>query len=203
MNVFPMVEDSLPNLANTMLALRNDPAVKGAIAFDEMLCAAVLLHRIPHGSSTDSRELRPITDIDVTRLQEWLQLAGIRNVGKDIAHQAIDLRANECAFHPVRQYLDGLNWDGTSRLSGFFPLYFGAENTDYAMAIGTMFLISMVARIYKPGCKADHMPVIEGPQGTLKSTACKILGGEWFSDNMPDVSAGKDVFAAPSRKMAH
>jgi predicted P-loop ATPase len=183
--------EPLSNLANAMVALRSDPAVKDAFAYDEMLCAAMLKHPVPINGA--KIEPRAVADTDVSSLQEWLQFAGLTNVGKETAHQAVDLRAKDYAFHPVRDYLAALAWDGTPRLSGFLPKYFGAEDTDYTRAIGRMFLISMGARIFKPGCKVDYMLVLEGPQGILKSTACAILGGAYFSDNLPDVTSGKDV----------
>jgi predicted P-loop ATPase len=182
---------ALPNLANAMIALRSDPAMKDAFAYDEMLCAVMLVRPVANEGSKFTP--RPVTDVDVSSLQEWLQLAGLSNIGKEAVHQAVDLRARECAFHPVRDYLSGLRWDGTPRMNGWLAVYLGAERSPYTDAIGRMFLISMAARIFEPGCKADHMPVLEGLQGTLKSTACRILGGAYFSDSLPDVTAGKDV----------
>jgi predicted P-loop ATPase len=179
----------IPNLASVMVALRSDDAFD-AFAFDEMQRAAIL--RRPFTYVFEFEE-HPVTDVEVTALQEQLQLAGLSHVPKDTVHQAVDLRARECAFHPVRDYLEGLEWDGKERLPGLFSTYFGAEHTPYVASIGPMFLISMVARICEPGCKVDHLPVLEGRQGSLKSTACQILGGEWFSDSLPDVTAWKDA----------
>jgi predicted P-loop ATPase len=175
-------------LANALAAVR--AVMPGLFAYNEMLRVPMLMEPLEDRSEPLPR---PVTDVDVGIVQERLQHLGLKRLSKDIVHQAVDMRAHERRFHPVKDYLGGLQWDGVARLADLFPNYFGAEVTRYTQAIGSMFLISMVARILEPGCKADHLPVIEGPQGTLKSSACQILGGDWFSDNLPDVTAGKDV----------
>ena len=70
---------------------------------------------------------RPVTDVDVGIVQERLQHLGLKRLSKDIVHQAVDVRAHERRFHPVQDYLNGLQWDGTARLANLFPNYFGAE----------------------------------------------------------------------------
>jgi predicted P-loop ATPase len=180
------------NLANALLALRTDPALSKAIAFDEMLQSTFLMKSLP-GDKAINFSPRPIIDQDVTRVQEYLQRAGLKQIGKDVVHQAVDLYAQECKFHPVRDWLGNLKWDAVLRINTWLSTYLGAEQTPYTEAIGRMFLISMVARAIQPGCKADYMLVLEGPQGALKSTACSILAGTWFSEHLPDVTGGKDV----------
>ena len=179
------------NLANATLALRSDPAFKDMFAFDEMLRSAMLMRAIEEPAATFKP--RALTDVDVGQLQETLQKLALVRLPKDVAHQAIDIVAHERRFHPVRNYLNGLAWDGTPRLRAWLTAYLGAEASAYTEKIGTMFMVAMVARILRPGCKADHMLVVEGPQGEMKSTACGVLGGEWFSDNLPEVTGGKDV----------
>jgi predicted P-loop ATPase len=179
------------NLANALLALRRAPDLAGLFMLDQMMRAPLLTGPIPGAEPTDLP--RPVRDSDVTGLQEHLQLAGLVTVAKDTVHQAVDLIAAEHAFHPVRNYLNGLHWDGVNRLAGWLNAYLGVEHGAYARGIGPMFLIAMAARIFQPGCKADYMLVLEGPQGARKSTACAILGGQWFSDALPDIRGGKDA----------
>ena len=185
------------NLFNAMLALREDVRIADLLAFDEMLRAPVLLAPVPSKVITageDGAAIRPLRDDDVSAIQELLQASGLEKMGKDVMHQAVDLRARERSFHPVRAYLNSIVWDGTPRVSTWLSVYLGAADNEYHRAIGKMFLVMMVARIFKPGCKADYMLVLEGPQGSMKSTACGVLGGPWFSDALPDIrSAGKDV----------
>jgi predicted P-loop ATPase len=183
----------LPIVANALIALRKDPTVRDALAYDEMLRMPMLVHEIGSPIGGNLRNPRPLSDKDVTDIQEWMQGAGLKRIAYQTVRDAIDSFARDNAYHPLLDYLDSLQWDGEPRLGKWLSDYLGAEQTAYAQIVGRMFLISMVARIFEPGVQADHMLVLEGPQGVLKSTACRVLGGEWFSDNLPDVTAGKDV----------
>ena len=183
----------LPILANAYIALQHDTAVRDALAYDEMACTAMLMHQIGVPMGGELEAPRPLTDKDVDDIQKWLQHAGLERIGREPVYIAVNCHAREHGYHPLRDYLASLSWDGKPRVNVWLITKLGAENTDYVRLIGQMFLISMVARIFESGCKADHMLVLEGPQGALKSTACQVLGGEWFSDGLPDITAGKEA----------
>jgi predicted P-loop ATPase len=178
----------VPNLANVMAALRLAPEIADIFSYDEMERRTIISEAI---DGQNSGFPRPVDDSDVSRVQEFLQRNDMPRIGKDTTHQAVDLRARERPFHPVRDYLSSLKWDGTPRLDTWLFVYFGAEGDPHYLApIGRMFLVSMVARIFAPGCKVDYMLVVEGDQGNLKSSACRVLAGGWFSDNLPDLQSG-------------
>jgi predicted P-loop ATPase len=179
----------IPNHASAMNALRFDADLRDCYGYDDMARAVVVQREIGRMDSAN----RWVTDADIASLTEWLQENGLAGVGPETARFAMAARAHECNFHPVIDYLMSLVWDGVERLGTWLTVYLGAPLDKYNEHIGRMFLISMVARVIDPGCQADHMIVLEGPQGILKSSACKVLGGPWFSDGLPDITAGKET----------
>ena len=181
----------LPNLFNAMIALRGCPELAGLVRYDEMARSVILVKQVPN-TPADAVP-RHIKDADVLAVQEELQLVGLRRIAKATVQDAVQLAAEQDRFHPVRDYLNSLAWDGTKRIRGWLGKYLGVEGGNYSDHIGELFLIAMVARQFDPGCKADYMLILEGPQGALKSSACRALAGEWFSDNLPDLSRGDAV----------
>ena len=178
------------NFANALTALRQAPELVRLVGFDQMANLPMIRRFVPGSSRRRSGSLpRPLEDVDEGAVREWLQREiKMTSLPEGELRRAIQLVAAENAFHPVRDYLTALRWDGTVRLYRWLERHLGVARSLYASEVGSRFLIAMVARVMQPGCQADHMLVLEGPQGTGKSSACRILAGEWFSDNLPDLN---------------
>lgn len=176
------------NEANVITALSFDAAFAGALVLDEFAQEIVVTRALPWDAA-DIVHPRSWGDADDVRCAEWLQRHEI-NVPPVVVGRSIVAVARNIRIHPVRDYLTSLAWDGTPRLDAWPVTYLGAEDTRLHRAMGAMWMISAVARIMRPGCKADHMLILEGPQGIRKSTALKALASdEWFTDELAELGS--------------
>jgi predicted P-loop ATPase len=176
------------NEANVITALSCDEAFAGAIIFDEFRREVLVTRPLPWTPAAEHFP-RSWTDADDVRAAAWLQHREL-NVTPMTVSRSVVAVARETMVHPVRDHLGALAWDGVPRIETWIPRYLGAEDTAFNRSAGALWLISAVARIFRPGVKADHMLVLEGPQGAGKSTALKILAGEdWFTDELPDLGS--------------
>ena len=189
------------NLANTYLYLKNHPAWKGVIAYDEFASRVVCLKPPPFGGEGD----RLWTDIDDTRTATWFSMsAGFTAKLADV-QKVVEVVAEDNKFHKVRDYLHSIEWDGRPRLKSWLADYLGAlpkltgnENQGeleahdalkaYLAAVGTKWLIGAVARVMRPPVKVDNVLILEGKQGLGKSTVFNILASdEWFNETQVDL----------------
>jgi predicted P-loop ATPase len=171
-------------LANAITALRYSPEWWGALAYDEFALRVVPVKHLPWGAVKECRW----TDNDDRLTTDWLHHQGIF-VSVETAGLAIQTVAMESRFHPVRQYLNALKWDGVARVEHWLNRYAGAAPTKYSNAVGQCTLVAAVSRIYRPGGKADNVAILQAKQGALKSTLVKTLAGEWFTDEIADLGS--------------
>lgn len=176
------------NEANVITALSLDAAFAGALVFDEFAQEILVTRALPW-EAAESDLPRAWGDADDVRCAEWLQRHEI-NVPPVVVGRSVVAVARNIRIHPVRDYLTALAWDGTPRLDGWAVTYLGATDTPLNRAIASLWMISAVARIMRPGCKADHMLILEGPQGIRKSTALKVLASDaWFTDELAEIGS--------------
>ncbi|MCU1327483.1 MAG: virulence-associated family protein [Bryobacterales bacterium] len=172
-----------PLLANAITALSEAPEWERVLAFNEFAVKVQTKRASPWGKPAGEQW----GDNDDRRTAEWLQRQGLF-VGTNLAGEAVQTVAAASRFHPVREYLNSLKWDGKPRLDTWCGAYLGTTK-EIACTFGRLWLISAVARILKPGTKADCCLVLEGPQGIYKSTALRTLAGEWFTDQISDLGS--------------
>lgn len=123
------------------------------------------------------------TDEDTVMLKAfWMQHTALYNVPNQIIEDAIVAAAYNNQYHPVRDWLRTLTWDGTPRLDNWLPTYTNCTANDYTREVGRLTLLAAVARVMKPGCKHDTMLILEGKQDIGKSRLVKAIGGQWYAD---------------------
>lgn len=176
---------------NVYVILLYDPRIKGTFYHDTFRDRPIVCGDLPW-QDLDTRATPCWEDTDDSGLRWYLERKyGISNVLK--VRDAVEQAMNKNKRHPVREYLNGLDWDGKPRADTLFIDYLGAADTEYTRAVTRCALLGAVARAFQPGCKHDHALVLVGPQGSMKSTILARLGGEWFSDSLYTVT-GKDAY---------
>lgn len=167
-------------MQNLQLWLMHHPDFKGRLRLN-LFSGRVEIHGTVPWSRPGASPV--INDDDLAHLRIYLEKI-FGKVAKNDIVDAVSAVSSDQAYHPVRDYLKGLHWDGKPRLDTLFIDYLGALDTAYTRAITRKSLVAAAARIMRPGCKYDTMTVLVGKQGRHKSTILAKLGGEWFSDSL-------------------
>jgi putative DNA primase/helicase len=179
----------LANIGNTKLVLENDPYFQGVLGYCSFSYRIMKRKKPPFKMSNEGEW----TDTDTERLRIYLsENYGFTPKVSDVLG-AIVVHSEEHAFHPVKEYLTKLQWDGNPRVVSWLHEYLGVEDSDYASLVGTFFLVSAVVRVIRPPVKVDTVLILEGLQGLGKSTMLHNLFGDWFTDT-PMVLGEKDSF---------
>jgi predicted P-loop ATPase len=177
------------NPYNVILILKNDPNLAGKFALDEFAHRIVLKDNLPWRVTDQGRFWQ---DGDDSGLRNYCnRVYGIK--GNQIIADALNEVLYLNYYHPVRDYLSGLWWDGQERIDKLLIDYLGAEDTEYVRTVTRKMLVAAVARVTNPGVKFDTMLVLVGKQGEGKSYLLKKLGGDWFSDSLTTVN-GKEAY---------
>jgi len=175
----------LKTLNNTVnMFMMPDYGLQGLVAFNEFTFSIEFMRKAPWHRDENSTVW---TEEDTANCRYYMGRHYFYEPAPSMIIEAVQVAASKFSYHPVRAYLDGLVWDQTPRLDTWLTTYAGAHNCLYTRAVASKILCAACARVYRPGCKFDFVPILEGPQGVGKSTLLSVLGGAWFSDAKLDI----------------
>jgi len=184
-------------LNNIMLLIQNVPELNGCARKNDFSGRIHTAEGLPWRTESGYW-----SDADTTELRRFFETKykGFRPAKQDMK-DAVVASAVRQRFHPVRDYLNGLSWDGHRRLDTLFVDYLGVADGEYTRAVTRKALVGAVARVMTPGCKFDYMLVFVGKQGRGKSSIIyKLAGGEnWFTDSLVTFD-GQKAFEAVTGK---
>jgi putative DNA primase/helicase len=174
---------------NAVIIIENDPRLKNKLIYNDFSNRAIVTGKLPW---TEKGYKRDWCDDDDAGIRHFLEHS-YNLTGASKITDAVSVVYQKHKFHPVRDYLNSLTWDGVKRVETLLTDYLGAEDNKYTRAVIKTHLVAAVARVMRPGCKYDTMLTLTGPQGIGKSTFIRILGKDWFNDSL-DTVKGKEAY---------
>lgn len=172
-------------LNNIILLIQHDPKLEGLVGLNELSGSTMLIKDSWWRECTDKKNGVWWNKYDDLHLRNYLEgkYEGLE-VSDQRINDAINFVAYQNRFHPIKTYLNTLEWDGVPRLETMLHRHLGVKRDAYTDSVSRKVLCGAVARVFNPGCKFDYMMVLEGKQGKGKSTFIKALAGAWFGDNI-------------------
>ncbi|SHF23726.1 Predicted P-loop ATPase and inactivated derivatives [Seinonella peptonophila] len=177
----------LVTFRNFELILENDPTLKNAFAYDEFNHRPFVRKILPWKAKEG-----PFDNMDDAALRGHIENKyGIRH--KERLTDALMMVSRRHAFHPIKDYLETLKWDGIPRLESIFIEYLGVEDHVHTRKLTIKALVAAIKRIYEPGAKFDEMIVFKGKQGRGKSMMIARLSKGWYTDSLDSLN-GKEAY---------
>ena len=168
------------SIQNCVTVLQKDPVLAGSIRRNELTDKTEIVKDVGW-----KRRGEAITDTDVNQIRLYMENHYGLTREKQI-RAALDIVSSENSFHPIRDYLNTLVWDGVERIRHLLPKYLGAEESDYVYEMTKLMMLGAISRVFHPGCKFEIMLCLVGGQGAGKSTLLRFLAirDEWFTDDL-------------------
>ena len=171
------------SIRNCLTVFQNDPYLQGAVRYN------ILTERIDIVKPLWwSKQTATLNDTDLNYLMLYLEDNYALTSEKKI-QKAIAIVADCNKYHPIQDYLNSLEWDGTERIRYALTRFLGADESEYTYQCLRLFMLGAISRVFKPGCKFEVMLCLVGGQGAGKSTFFRLLAvkDEWFSDDLKKI----------------
>lgn len=172
----------LDTINNVALILEHDPVFINNIAFDEFKQQAIFKRNVPWRKIKDKNQIKDLlTDKDLANIENYIEKVYKLKIGTRL-NKGLLVVLEKFTFHPIRDYLKNLKWDGIKRVDSLLIKYLGAKDSKYTKTVTRKALCACVARVFEPGIKFDYVLTLIGDEGQGKSQLFDRLGGKWFSD---------------------
>ena len=175
-------------ITNAEIVMSYDPLLRNSIRFKELTQSVYIVKDL----GWDRKDGNALTDNDLNNIHLYCaRTYGLTQL--KVIEEALHIVANRNAYHPIRDFLNSLKWDGKPRVQYALHHFLGADTSDYTYQVMKFFMLGAISRVFQPGTKFDYIICIVGDQGAGKSSFFRSLAvqDEWFTDDLKDLESNR------------